>query len=350
MDTIDVEMDNANGREEMNGEEKTNTSAVTMIGGATYISNLKNKLTSLKFKLTYKNIALANAIRRTLIGHIPVWTFNMDINSTKIKENNTIFEDDKIRDKLKFIPFKSGIQGLDYDKLRFSIDIDYKRITQNSDNSLILNKVLIYSDAIKLKSKTKIPGNIPLFMQNIPIVSLNPRERLIIEDISLKRDGASKHTSHQACIVAMYPIEQTRNKTIVQFRLEPRAEYFNKQYPISLLTSVKFAIGYLIRMCGAVISNINRLNIKTTRIDEIDVATITIEGFDHTLGSILQHTILEMFPDTKCEYKIQHPLEKILIVKMISNNPKKMVAMATNKILDVLKKIMQEVNKYKNIF
>ena len=160
--------------------------------------------------------AFASALRRTLISSIP--TYSIDIDSIDIKENNTIYHNERIAHILTSNYVNNNMK-FKYDDVTFSLDSQDKKI--------------VYSHDIKSSD------NNTYFHPNVPIIELKKGDKLVINSFKLKKDIQRTHSQFQACIVQYKPKTFPSN---INLLIQPSSVFKGVSYPYNTKTIANMAI------------------------------------------------------------------------------------------------------------
>lgn len=284
-----------------------------------------NFVTTIKVKS--HDTAIANTIRRVLISEIP--TYSVDIDSIKIKENTSIYHNERIFHILTMIYIKNNDSKLNYDDVSFSLTGIYDKKNTTDE------KIMIYSDNIRSSNGKKY------FHPGMPIIELRKGESLIIDSFSLKKDIQSTHAQFQACIVK-YNIIKLPSEIDVE--IHPCSIYNGESYPYKTKDIAKIVINVIIQKIKTLKENIMKGNviIESTYSDGINLSTIIINNENDTIGYLLQSHIMNMKEyNNFIGYKNIHPLKHKLVVKLIHEKPKELL-------LKTLTEIQKKFEKLKS--
>lgn len=124
---------------------------------------------TMSFELTDTNVDLANTIRRYLHDEIKVCS--MHVEESNIISNDEFILSDYLKKNIELIPFMQHIEEKEASNIKLSIDI------HNTSDKIIQ----IYSRDILCNGKSSEK----YITQTIPIITLRPTKRLIVNDITL---------------------------------------------------------------------------------------------------------------------------------------------------------------------
>lgn len=281
-------------------------------------------------------LSIPNTLRRTIESDLPCYAINLD--TIIIRENTSIFHNERLSLVLTMIPVKNLDESLDYDNVVFSLNGVFDEKKAVSGGSYEKKVVITSDDIISSDNKT-------YFMPNVPIIELKKDEKLIIEKFSLKLGVAKENTTFQACRTK-YAVESVDDfinnqpdDISVKMSLTPCSVVDGKCYPYSTNKILDIAISRVIYRIKMVLENLPNISFNT--IENTEFSTIIIENQDHTLGYLLQTIILKMpeFKDKFCGYRFVHPLKNLLEIKLMSDNPAKVLTTALNLGIELFEKM-----------
>ena len=283
--------------------------------------------------------SFVNSIRRTIEEEL--YAFSLDEESLDIVLNNTIFNADILKNRLKSLPLiikeanKYPLDNLD--------DLVIELNVLNDTHSIIE----IYSSDFVFKYKDKVVDNFISFNQIVFLNVIRPGEGIEMT-FKLRRDKSStggafyKHTCKN--VVYYKPNETMLDKLVKEsglkseedirhFKIENREETYDKnkyQKPMiyifelksngktSSVNSLKEGLQVLIDKCQRFIKNINNDEDYELLLNENNpnITDIVFHEETHTIGNVLscylcRHDLIDV-----CTYRIPHPLYKKMIVSL----------------------------------
>jgi len=269
-----------------------------------------------KINVKSHDSAFVSALRRTLISSIP--TYSVDIDSIDIKENNTIYHNERIAHILTSIYVNNNTK-FKYDDVTFSLDSKDKKI--------------VYSHDIKSSD------NNLYFHPNVPIIELKKGDKLVINSFKLKKDVQRTHSQFQACIVQYRPETFPLN---VDLKISPCSICDGISYPYDTKTVAKMAFSVLKEKINNLKQNIINDNaiIESVKCNDSNLTTIILNNENDTLGYLIQSHIMNMKDfNNFIGYKNIHPLKHKLLIKLIHDKPKELLV----KTLTELEKLLPHV-------
>ena len=290
----------------------------------------------LEFEIEAIDMSIPNAIRRCL-SNIEIKSLNAE--DAKIDINTTIHHNENVRHIISNIPLNNNSKELN-DIENFTIDCEYndKKRYEYSDYHKIMK---IMSNDINYKNKKDkiIPSEIQLF-------TLKPEQKLKISEMKIVSGNYIKNAQFQAAIVEYKMantekyIEGASNGEVkVYFKIKPLIVDENIAFPLYPKTALIKSIECIIEKIETVEKNIDNYQIDI--VSDLEYSTIIINNEDHTIGYLLQCCILRMpeFKNKYCGYRVPHPLDNKIEIKMTHSEPKKILLKA----LKELKKIYDDL-------
>jgi DNA-directed RNA polymerase alpha subunit len=283
------------------------------------ISNISHQGNVVSFIIKGVDISVINSIRRVVLSDIKTWA----IDEFTIIKNKSPFTDEFITDRLGFIPIKSQLIG---DKLpTFTLNV----LGEVNAIKNIYSKDIVSSDGKKY------------FQDDILILKLKGITSDRLEHVHIEmalREGTSKDNAKWSPVsVSGYHPDK---KDAYSFFLEAK-----EQQPslVSLIEGFNILIAKLENIKKGIHShNKEKFNIIT--ISE-NYHEITLFKENHTIGNLINSHIF----NTKSTivsfigYRMVHPLEETIKIKIITNNPEKVL-------LDTIDELMQILNKLLGYF
>jgi len=287
--------------------------------------------------LNTMDTSIPNAIRRTLLSHIP--TYSIDVDSIDIKDNTTIFHNERISHILSHIPVKNGVNKYKYDDVTFSITGIY-----NAEKKLptFEEKIMVYSDDIKSSD-----GN-SYFCPMMPIIEIRKDEKLIVTSFKLKKDVQYTHAQFQACIPTYKVTKNTKDNVTVELGITPCGmDKKGTPYPHKPIKALLIAVNTIKEKLKSLKQRIEDDEV-IIEAKEICLATILINDENDTVGFLLQSEILNMTNNKDfCGYRNVHPLKHQLMIKLVNPQPKKLLLQALTNLYKTFGDIELTIKKYK---
>ena len=295
--------------------------------------DLNNKSTEIK-------ISLANALRRTMIANIDV--YSIDNEKIDFFENNTLYSNEFLKHRLTLIPIISNIDKLNYD----SILISCKK--KNSDE--FVESVLVNDFIVKDIEKDIIIDNKDFFkFTNILFAKLKTNHFLSFECKLIKNsseNGGSFFSPVCGCIYT-FKMDNKQINTITEnmsenekktFMTQDNERIFEKNkigdplvYNFNLemtgfydaKTVLKKGIAALIIKLQDVnnefknLDNSSKISIKNNNnLNDNDFYYFVIEDENETIGELLTTYCTSDKNIAYCGYIIEHPLKKNILLKI----------------------------------
>lgn len=295
------------------------------------ILNIKQLGKILEFQIAYTDTSIANTIRRILTSAIP--TYSVDIDSIKIKYNNTIFHNEKISHLLTLIPIKNYNNELSYNDVVFSLDEKYSEGNVNS----IGEKLLVMSNNIKSSDGKQY------FIEDVPIVELRSQQKIKIDEFKLKLGILKTHSQFQSCLVRyeVLNIDDTLNENgdvNIKLTIEPCAISSNgEEYPYSANDVLIIGLNLIITKLRELEQKLDNIQIDIN--SDLGLSKIILDDEDHTMGNLLTSIICEKNKDKYCAYKVLHPLKRIVEINMTDEKPKQTLGDAIETAINIFEKI-----------
>ena len=277
------------------------------------------------FELKNVNVAIANAIRRTIMGEIPVKSLFFSLDDFETTDPFILY--DFVLTRIKNIPIDQ------------SIDI-------NTTYSLnIINKT---EDIMEVKSKDLVMSsryskhNKKYFNETFTITTLEPSREIHISKIFVKEDYANNHAGHTVAF----------NAISIQTDVEPYNSFTKKGIKSAIANPSNFKISFrsngnmdakdiLKLACKEIINRLDdvRKYIEDIQIRE-DFVYLQIDKENDTIGNILMKSISDDYPDIKAVTYHADPIQKNVILRMRTNNdPKDILENTIEKNINIFKKI-----------
>jgi DNA-directed RNA polymerase subunit L len=339
-----------------------------------YISNLKLNNDIISFDLNSKSndikISLANAIRRTIISDIFVYT--IDENNIDFFENTSMLNNEFLKHRLSLIPIISGLKDINYDDLIISCK-------KNNEGEYMQNIYVNDFVCKDIKNDLIIENELIFKYPNILFGKLKSNQYLSFEAKLIKNSaehGGSSFSSVAKCIYT-FKIDEEKVKKIKSEMSEKEIESFNNQdiqrnYSINkngdpdvfqfsiesigfydAMNIVSYGINRLIEKLDDIKNEFRNKNSKKVliieNIENLDFFNFLIENENETIGNLLSTYITYDKNISYCGYIIEHPLKKniLLKVKLINENDLEnnilVIENNINNIIELLKNIEKEL-------
>ena len=324
------------------------------------ITNYIKSNNLISFTLENVYIAFANAIRRISFSEIPTVMCNplpYHDSDIKVIENKTIMHNEFLQDRIGLLPINLPYSEVD----KYSFELNVKN-DQNVDLQITSNDITIIENDSKKKynneelnifNKNYITGDYPI------ICNLNKKKKEFIEELVIEFKPTinigNEHARFSSVCLSKYiyspvkNINDIKNNYIIQhkdlnkkdagkkFDIYEKEKYFvkdNYDNPISFdfeIESIGILQPEIILYRSLIIlkhkinnlqNNIKRITRSNTAMNGFD---IHIENEDHTIGNLLETYLYQFYKVRNHDsdyhinfvsYKIPHPLEKLLILRI----------------------------------
>ncbi len=150
---------------------------------------------SLSFVLSDVDVAVANALRRTMMANVPV----LAIEDVRFIDNTSSLYDEMVAHRVGLVPIKT-----DLDLYNFRDECSCEDGCPSCTLTLSLK---VEGPGVALSNDLKSQGEVATSISDIPIVKLGPSQRLEIEADAILGLG-SEHAKWQACVATYkyYPV------------------------------------------------------------------------------------------------------------------------------------------------
>lgn len=337
------------------------------------ISNITNTDDSISFDLNNEaseiRISLANSIRRTIISDIS--TYTIDDESIVFYENNSMLNNEFLKDRLILVPIISYLENINYDNLVISCkkenndenmeniyvsDFIVKDIETNDilDNNMIFKYPNILFGKIKTNQQVSFEAKLkknsyqhwksascPVSQCNYVFKIDNNKVNEIMENMS---ESEKKNFLTQE-VQRIYEKNKIGEPNVYQFQIESNGFYEPRNIVI-------LGIRALVERLNNV--KIEFFNTKSKKIsvfhndENPDFFNFLIDKENDTLGNILS-TYLTYQPNVfYCGYVIEHPLNHNIILKIKLNennnleNILKIIGEQIDFLINILEKMVNE--------
>jgi DNA-directed RNA polymerase subunit L len=303
------------------------------------INNFTNKDKCVKFQINNTNgqfkISFPNCLRRIIISYIDCYA--VDFESIKFIENNSLFNNEFLKERLKLIPIISN-NNEKYELLELSC-------IQVNETETIED---VYVSNFKIKDTTNNKElDITKFIeeQEILFTKLQNNQKINFE-AKLKKGNAFTHGAQfspvSSCVVTFHNsdydkeaiIERERNFDLNQVN-DP------KIYEFSYESIGFFKSEEIIKMgCEVMIEKLNALKNKFTDYEYTnDFYHFHIIDENDTLGNVFTTYLLVNKEIKYCGYQNVHPLKNEITIKIkIEGTKEKLMELIENTINDLIKK------------
>lgn len=295
------------------------------------------------------HISLANAIRRTIISEIPIYTIDDTPDKIHFEKNTSVIHEENIAHRLSFIPLNYfNIKNID-DKKKLQ-DFTFHVKAKNETDSTIT----VYTNEM-VPSEGKIEDFLNI---EIPIIQLNPFQEI---DITCRvaydiQHNAGASFSPTCCCIYTFkedPITfQEHMKTIDKssfdneldvknYEIENKERFYLKnaetnepsiysykiesvgQLPPSNIVAFVFPILSMkleTFVKGLINNDMNIISVHTGD-SVMECFDFHLPNEDHTIGNLFTEYLVNRSDVKFAGYKISHPLKKILIIRLgLKNN------------------------------
>jgi len=315
-------------------------------------------------------ISLANAIRRTIISNIDVYA--IDLESIQFIENNSILNNEFLKDRLCLIPILSDHKKIEYE------NIVIKCNKENNDETI---QSIYVSDFECFNSNTqeKIDNSELFPYTKILFCKLRTNQKIYFE-AKLKKDNAYNGGSvfcpvSQCTYVFKIDTEEVNKimKTMNEkekrhFMTQDIQRYYKKnnfdepevyQFAIESIgmldvkTVFLKGIEYLINHLQYVKSEFDNKNTEKIKflpnLENESMFQILFDNENETLGNLLSQYLTYDENVMYCGFLIEHPLKKnfILKIKLKKNNNLDTIIVLIKKYIDDISKILNKIIKEK---
>ena len=276
----------------------------------------------------YFKISFVNAIRRTIISDI--YVYNFDYKSIIFEENTSMLDDEFLKHRLILIPIISNLENIDYDKI--NISCNKNNDTENMKNIYVKDFICKNTDTNEI-----IENNIIFKYPNILFAKIKNNQQIIFESKSIMNNaekGGSFFSTVSKCVY-IFKIDQNKANILKSNMNEIEKKSFNNQEieriyeknknrsPNIYNFSVE-SIGFydpLTIVKKGIESLIDRLQIiKNTKIklseEKDNFFYFSFNDENETIGNLLSTYIEDNDNVFYCGYVIDHPLNKIVILKI----------------------------------
>lgn len=284
-------------------------------------------------------ISLANAIRRTMIANIDV--FSIDISKITFFENNTIYSNEFLKHRLSLIPIISNIDNLNYDNILISC--------KKKNNDEVIESIIVNDFIVKDIEKDIVINNEEFFkFPNILFAKLKTNDFVSFECKLVKNNsenGGSFFSPVCGCIYT-FKMDDKEINTVTKNMNENEKKTFMTQdneriyeknkigdpmvYKFNIeisgfydaKTIIKKSIDVLINKLMNInneFKNLENSNIITLRNDTNDINNFyyfIIDNENETLGQLLTTYCNDDKNISYCGYVIEHPLKKNILLKI----------------------------------
>lgn len=224
------------------------------------------------------NVAIANALRRTLMGGIPV--ICMDFEPQALKTNDEFVLVDMLRRRINLIPIRQDLDPT----TQFTVH------AANSTEALV---------TVKSSSIVPVKGNIKdVFNETYDLVDLHPTKALSIDKITIIRGYGNEDARHVAvfrgAVVPMdqVPINQFTGEGVSSALSDPR------HHKITFHTNGNIDAKYAVDLaCAEMLAMIERGRKAIPHLQTRDMLTsVSFDGANDTLGNMLLRTGYDIYP------------------------------------------------------
>ena len=309
------------------------------------INNFTNQDKCVNFQINNTNgqykISFTNCLRRIIISYIDCYA--VDLESIKFNENNSLFNNEFLKERLKLIPIISN-NNEKYELLELSCE-------KNNESETIED---IYVSEIKIKDTTTNKDlDISKFIeeQEILFTNLQNNQKINFEARFKKGNAFTNGASFcpvSSCVVTFNNsnydkeaiIERERNYDLNSVN-EPKIYNFSYE-----------SIGFykpeeIIKMgCTVMIEKLNILKNKFTDYEYTnDFYHFIVYDENDTLGNVFTSYLLNNKEIKYCGYQNVHPLKNEITVKIKIEGTKEKLMELINKTIDQLIEMTNNLKK-----
>lgn len=310
------------------------------------VKNYSIKDNIIKFQLNnskgiYKN-SYPNALRRILISYIDCYT--IDVNSIKFIENNSLFNNEFLKQRLSLIPIISNNND-NYEFL--DISCEKRNDIENIDD--------IFTSEFKIKDRTTDKElKIENFISDLDILfsKLQINQNIKFE-ASFKKGNAfnngSTYSPVSSCVVTFhnsnydkeeviqrernYDLNQNNDPYIYEFYYE-NIGFFKSEELIKLA-------------CDILITKLKEFKGKMDNLEyENDFYTAVLNNENDTIGNLFTRYLLDNKEIIYCGYNIVHPLKNDIFIKIKIDGKKdklfKIIEKTTDQLINMTEKLKKE--------
>ena len=312
------------------------------------INNFTNKDKCVKFQINNANgqfkICFPNCLRRIIISYIDC--YSVDFESIKFIENNSLFNNEFLKERLKLIPIISN-NNEKYELLELSC-------IQNNETETIED---VYSSNFKIKDTTNNKElDITKFIeeQEILFTKLQNNQKINFE-AKFKKGNAFTHGAAfcpvSSCVVTFHNtdydkeaiIERERNFDLNQVN-EPKIYDFSYESIGFYKPEEIIKIGFEVM--------IEKLNIFKNKFTDYEYTNdfyhFHILDENDTLGNVFTAYLLENKEIKYCGYENIHPLKNEITIKIkIEGTKEKLMELIENTINELIKKTENMKKEFK---
>lgn len=308
------------------------------------INNIKIDKDVLRFDLLNKNkeikIGLANALRRTFISNINVYA--IDYESINFIENNSVLNNEFLKDRLHLIPIVSNLENINYE----NILIYCKKENMNEYIQSIYVNDFECKDII---TDEIIDNNLLFKYPNILFAKIKTNQKIQFEAKLNNNNADNGGAFYSTVSQCTYTFKIDESETIkvmknmteqekVRFMTEEVQRYYKKNDSgephtyefivesigmLDIKTIFKTGINNLKENLNIIKNELtNKSSKKVKFLPNIENETIFQILFDNeaeTLGNILSQYLTYDANVLYCSYLIEHPLKKNIILKIKLN-------------------------------
>ena len=312
------------------------------------INNFSNENKCVKFQINNTNgefkISFPNCLRRIIISYIDCYC--IDFESIKFSENNSLFNNEFLKERLKLIPIISN-NNEKYELLKLSCDI-------NNDTEIIQN---IYISEFTIKdTTTNKEYDISKFIEEEEILftKLQSNQKINFDCSFIKSNAFTKGASFcpvSSCVVTFHNsdydneaiIDRERNYDLNSIN-EPKIYNFSYESIGFYKPEEIVKIG-----CQVMIEKLNNFKNKFDDFEFLDdFYNFHIKDENDTLGNVFTSYLLENKEIKYCGYENIHPLKNEITIKIkIEGKKEKLMELIESTIDDLIKKIENIKKEFK---
>jgi len=259
----------------------------------------------------YINHSLVNSLRRSILGNIIGYSFDVNI-----EENTSVFFNPMIESRMADLPINQNKINLEKNNLRIYLNI------HNETSEIIhvtTNDIEYYIDDKQIEN---------IFDENDPIdiISLKQNQKLTLSGIAIKGypNDHDRFSCVSNCTFKIHP--SIDNGTIID--ANKYNFYIEGNDILYCYQIIKYACNYLLNRLNIIYDKINDNSILITKNDKQEnVYHFTIYGESHTIGTPIEVYLQNNQHIKFCGNKISHPLSSVLDkdehVRNIHDDPSK---------------------------
>lgn len=270
----------------------------------------------LEFKMSGTNIdyIIMNTIRRTILSEIPIYAFN----EFKFEKNTSVFHNNYLKLRLKFLPVWNIKNNIDYIKESVNQNIIIESDNENDDVELKVDENMDMSSLKQLtmyvnyKNKssdifTVSTANAKFYYDGkqietpyknpAPIVKLQPNQEIIftaITNLGMEQENAMYSA---VCVTGYKEI----NDNEFDFYVESRGQIDEKNILLIALKNINKRINNFLKVWN------DELNPKLENKLE---GLIVVNNEDNTLGNLISRGMQQHENISFAGYNLPHPLTK----------------------------------------